>query len=62
MAQENSVSRDPEDSRAKCDGCRSNGERQKEIKGMDGEVIGDFHSSELKGAIKNLKRQKLWAG
>jgi len=47
MAQENSVSRDPEDaedSPAKCDGCRSSGERLKEIKGMDGEVIGDFHS------------------
>lgn len=41
------MSRDPEDeedSTAKGDGCRSSGERLKEIKGMDGEVFGDFHS------------------
>ena len=47
MAQENSVFRDPEDSEdstATWDGCRNREESQKEIKGMDAEVMGDFQS------------------
>lgn len=44
MADENPVSRDPEDSRAKCDGCREGGGRKKAIQEWVGEAIQGFQT------------------